>query len=38
MMTIMVPDILDPNEEMHDKCVHIADSLHHVMDLLKAAA
>jgi beta-phosphoglucomutase-like phosphatase (HAD superfamily) len=38
MMTVMVPDILDPNEEMHDKCVHIADSLHHVMDLLKASA
>lgn len=37
MMTIMVPDILDPNEEMHDKCVHVADSLHHVMDLLKAS-
>jgi HAD superfamily hydrolase (TIGR01509 family) len=37
MMTIMVPDILDPNEEMHDKCVHIADSLHHVMDLLKTS-
>jgi HAD superfamily hydrolase (TIGR01509 family) len=38
MMTIMVPDILDPNEEMHDKCVHVAASLHVVMDLLKAAA
>jgi HAD superfamily hydrolase (TIGR01509 family) len=38
MMTLMVPDILDPNEEMHDKCVHVADSLHVVMDLLKAAA
>lgn len=38
MMTIMVPDILDPNEEMHDKCVHVAESLHVVMDLLKAAA
>jgi HAD superfamily hydrolase (TIGR01509 family) len=38
MMTIMVPDILDPNEEMHDKCVHIADSLHVVLGLLKAAA
>jgi len=37
MMTVMVPDILDPNEEMHEKCVHIADSLHHVLDLLKAA-
>ena len=38
MMTIMVPDILDPNEEMHDKCVHVADSLHVVLGLLKAAA
>lgn len=37
MMTVMVPDILDPNEEMHDKCVHIADSLHVVLDLLKAS-
>lgn len=37
MMTVMVPDILDPNEEMHEKCVHIADSLHHVLDLLKAS-
>lgn len=37
MMTVMVPDILDPNEEMHDKCVHIADSLHQVLDLLKAS-
>jgi hypothetical protein len=38
MMTIMVPDILDPTEEMHDKCVHIAHSLHVVLDLLKAAS
>jgi HAD superfamily hydrolase (TIGR01509 family) len=38
MMTIMVPDILDPNEEMHDKCIHIARSLHDVLGLLKAAA
>lgn len=38
MMTVMVPDILDPNEEMHEKCVHVADNLHVVMDLLKAAA
>jgi HAD superfamily hydrolase (TIGR01509 family) len=36
MMTVMVPDILDPNEEMHDKCVHVAESLHTVLDLLKA--
>jgi HAD superfamily hydrolase (TIGR01509 family) len=38
MMTIMVPDILDPTEEMHDKCVHVAHSLHVVLDLLKTAA
>lgn len=38
MMTIMVPDILDPNEEMQDKCIHIAQSLHDVLELLKAAA
>lgn len=37
MMTVMVPDILDPNEEMHEKCIHIADSLHVVLDLLKAS-
>jgi HAD superfamily hydrolase (TIGR01509 family) len=37
MMTVMVPDILDPNEEMQDKCIHIADSLHVVLDLLKAS-
>ena len=37
MMTVMVPDILDPTEEMHEKCIHIADSLHVVLDLLKAS-
>ena len=36
MMTVMVPDILDPNEEMHDKCIHVAESLHKVLELLKA--
>jgi HAD superfamily hydrolase (TIGR01509 family) len=36
MMTVMVPDILDPNEEMHAKCVHVADSLHVVLALLRA--
>ena len=35
MMTIMVPDILDATEEMQDKCIHVADSLHVVLDLLK---
>lgn len=34
MMTIMVPDLLAPNEEMHDKCIHIAETLHDVRDLL----
>jgi HAD superfamily hydrolase (TIGR01509 family) len=34
MMTIMVPDLLDPTEEMHAKCVHIAESLHEVQKLL----
>jgi HAD superfamily hydrolase (TIGR01509 family) len=38
MMTVMVPDILDPTEEIQAKCVHIAQSLHVVLDLLKAAA
>ena len=37
MMTVMVPDLLEPNEEMHDKCVHIAESLHAVMALLQRA-
>jgi HAD superfamily hydrolase (TIGR01509 family) len=36
MMTIMVPDLLDPTEEMHAKCVHIAESLHEVARLLGA--
>jgi HAD superfamily hydrolase (TIGR01509 family) len=34
MMTVMVPDLLDPTEEMHAKCVHIAESLHEVTRLL----
>jgi|SRR5579872_851524 len=34
MMTVMVPDLLDATEEMHEKCVTIAESLHHVRDLL----
>ncbi len=38
MMTVMVPDLLDPTEEMHAKCVHIADSLHEVARLLMRQA
>lgn len=34
MMTVMVPDLLTPNEEMHEKCLAIAESLHHVRNLL----
>jgi beta-phosphoglucomutase-like phosphatase (HAD superfamily) len=34
MMTIMVPDLLDPTEEMTTLCVRIARDLHEVCDLL----
>jgi HAD superfamily hydrolase (TIGR01509 family) len=34
MMTVMVPDLLDPTEEMREKCVHVAESLHRVRELL----
>ncbi len=36
MMTIMVPDLLDPTEEMAEKTIHIAESLHEVHRLLLA--
>ncbi len=36
MMAIMVPDLLEPTEEMHAKCVRIAESLHDVRDLIDA--
>jgi HAD superfamily hydrolase (TIGR01509 family) len=36
MMTIMVPDLLDPTEEMHSLCVRIARDLHEVRELLEA--
>jgi HAD superfamily hydrolase (TIGR01509 family) len=36
MMTVMVPDLLDPTEEIAALCVHIAESLHHVCDLIVA--
>ena len=36
MMTIMVPDLLDPTEEMQGLCHHIAEDLHRVRDLLLA--
>jgi HAD superfamily hydrolase (TIGR01509 family) len=38
MMTIMVPDLLDPTEEMRGLCVRIARDLHEVAGLLSAPA
>ncbi|MBC7167800.1 MAG: HAD family phosphatase, partial [Phenylobacterium sp.] len=35
MMTIMVPDLLEPTDEMHGLCVRIARDLHEVRDLLQ---
>ena len=35
MMTVMVPDLLEPTDEMHEKCVAIAESLHRVLDLVE---
>ncbi|HEY8571804.1 HAD family phosphatase [Phenylobacterium sp.] len=37
MMTIMVPDLLDPTEEMRSLCVRIARDLHEVRALLRGA-
>lgn len=34
MMTVMVPDLLDPTEEMHRLCVRIARDLHEVREWL----
>ena len=36
MMTIMVPDLLEPTDEMHEKCVTVAASLHRVLVLVEA--
>ena len=38
MMTVMVPDLLEPTDEMRDKCLAIAESLHHVRELIDQAA
>jgi len=35
MMTIMVPDLLDPTDEMHALCVRIARDLHEVRELIE---
>jgi len=36
MMTVMVPDLLDPTEEMRTLCVRIAGDLHEVRALIEA--
>ncbi len=37
MMAVMVPDLLEPNEEMHALCVRIIESLHEVRGLIVAS-
>ena len=37
MMTVMVPDLLEATDEMHDKCLAIAESLHHVRGMIDRA-
>ncbi len=37
MMTVMVPDLLEPTEEMRTLCVRIAESLHDVRELITMA-
>ena len=37
MMAVMVPDLLEPNAEMHALCVRIIESLHEVRDLIVAS-
>ena len=34
MMTVMVPDLLEATDEMRAKCLAIAESLHHVRDMI----
>lgn len=38
MMTVMVPDLLEPTEEMQGLCVRVAESLHEVRELIAAMA
>ncbi len=37
MMTIMVPDLLEANEEMRGLCAHVAEDLHEVARLVQTA-
>jgi len=36
MMTVMVPDLLEPTDEMREKCHAIAESLCHVREMIEA--
>ena len=38
MMTIMVPDLLSPTDEMREKCHAIVETLHQVREIIDAAA
>ena len=38
MMTVMVPDLLEATDEMREKTLAIAESLHHVRDLIDGVA
>jgi beta-phosphoglucomutase-like phosphatase (HAD superfamily) len=38
MMTVMVPDLLEPTDEMREKCHAIAESLHHVREMIEEGA
>jgi HAD superfamily hydrolase (TIGR01509 family) len=38
MMTVMVPDLLEPTDEMREKCLAIAESLHHVREMIDQGA
>jgi HAD superfamily hydrolase (TIGR01509 family) len=35
MMTVMVPDLLEPTEELRSRCVAVARDLHQVRDLMR---
>ena len=38
MMTVMVPDLLEATDEMREKCHAIAESLHHVREMIDGQA
>ena len=38
MMTIMVPDLIQPTDDIRGRCIRVADDLHQVRELLSAVA